>query len=266
MSSLPRILLAPNPSPMTMDGTRTYIVGRERPAVIDPGPRIRSHLDAIVSALDGRAPVAILLTHAHPDHADAALPLAELTGAPVMMARGAPHPLAGVARWIADGDRIDTDAGTLTAVATPGHAAEHLAFHWPEGNALFVGDAFMGGADTTLVAPPEGDLGAYLDTLDRVGELAVGTLYPAHGPEIADAAPAVERYRAHRRERIEQVARALAAGGAAHPDALVDAVYGPALHPGLRMAAAGSLGAILHHLRATGRVRVLADGTFTLAG
>lgn len=258
-------LLAPNPSPMTLDGTRTFIVGRERPVVIDPGPDDPAHLDAIARALGGVAPGAILLTHAHPDHADAALPLASRTGAPVMMARGALHSsVRDVARWLADGDEVETDAGTLRAVATPGHVPEHLAFHWIEPDTLFAGDAFMGGSDTTLVAPPEGDLAEYMRTLDRVGQLAPARILPAHGPPIDDPAAAVERYRAHRRERIEQVVRALGAAGPARPEQILDAVYGAALHPGLRLAAGGSLHAILAYLRATDRVRAHPGGTFSL--
>ena len=258
-----RTLLAPNPSPMTLDGTRTFVVGR---VVIDPGPDDAAHLDAIVDALDGKPPAAILLTHAHGDHSAAALPLARRTGAPVMMSRGALYPPfddAEVARWLADGDEVEADGGTLRAVATPGHAPEHLAFLW-NGDTLFAGDAFMGGSDTTLVAPPEGDLAAYLRTLDRVGEMAPAVILPAHGPPIEDAAAAVERYRAHRLERIEQVVRALRAAGPARPAEILDAVYGAALHPGLRTAAEGSLHAILAYLRAAGRVRALRGDTYTL--
>ena len=259
-----RTLLAPNPSPMTLDGTRTFVVGRERPAVIDPGPDDTAHLDAIVRALGGAAPVAILLTHAHPDHSDAAAPLAKRTGAPVMMARGALHPplRTGVARWLADGDEVATDAGTLRAVATPGHVPEHIAFLLDD--TLLAGDAFMGGSDTTLVAPPEGDLAAYMATLDRVEALAPARILPAHGPPIEDPLPAVRRYRAHRHERIEQVVRALRAAGPARPAQLLDAVYGAGLHPGLRRAAEGSLHAILAYLRATDRVRALPGDTFSL--
>lgn len=254
-------LLAPNPSPMTLDGTRTFIVGRERAAVIDPGPDHPAHLDAILRALDGRAPAVILLTHGHPDHAAAAGLLTARTGAPVRMARGALVPFQDVIpEWVEDGEQIATDAGVLHAVATPGHAPEHLCFLWTGGpaehdRALIAGDMFMGGADTTLVAPPEGDLSAYLASLDRLQALRPSVIHPAHGPPIADADAAIGRYRAHRAERIAQVVRALRQGGTAAPGELVDRVYGAELHPALRGAAEGSLRAILSHLAHTGRAR-----------
>lgn len=258
-------ILAPNPSPMTLDGTRTFIVGRERPAVIDPGPDDPSHLDAILAALDGRTPVAILLTHGHGDHSDAAPALATRTGVPVRMAAGG----LGVridelsARRLADGERIETDAGALTAVATPGHAPEHVCFLWTggpaeHGRALIAGDMFMGGGDTTLVAPPEGSLTDYLASLDRLQALRPGAIHPAHGPTIADGMEAIRRYRAHRARRTEQVVRALRHGPAA-PGELIDRVYGAELHPQLRGAAEGSLRAILAHLADTGRVRASGD-------
>ncbi|HEU0298955.1 MAG TPA: MBL fold metallo-hydrolase [Longimicrobium sp.] len=259
-------ILAPNPSPMTLDGTRTFVVGRERAAVIDPGPDDPAHLDAIVVALGGRAPAAILLTHTHVDHAEAARPLAARTGAPVMMAGGA---FGGermeelVSRWLMDGERIETDAGALAAVATPGHAPEHACFLWVDGppehdRALFAGDMFMGVGDTTLVAPPEGDLTAYLASLDRLERLRPSAIHPAHGPPIADGMEAIRRYRAHRAARIDQVVRALREGPAA-PGELIGRVYGAELHPGLRHAAEGSLRAILAHLSSTGRVEHRGD-------
>jgi glyoxylase-like metal-dependent hydrolase (beta-lactamase superfamily II) len=262
-------LLAPNPSPMTLDGTRTFIVGRERAAVIDPGPDDAAHLDAILRVLDGRAPAAILLTHGHPDHAAGAGLLSARTGAPVRMGRGAHQAFEDViAEWIEDGEQIATDAGVLHAVHTPGHAPEHVCFLWTGGppeheRALLAGDMFMGGGDTTLVAPPEGDLTQYLASLDRLETLRPSVIHPAHGPPIADGGEAIRRYRAHRGERIAQVVRALRQGPAA-PGELIDRVYGDTLHPGLRRAAEGSLRAILAHLADTGAVRPAAGERYSL--
>jgi len=191
------------------------------------------------------------------------------TGAPVRMGGGALAPLRlTVTGWLREDEQIATDAGVLHAVATPGHAPEHVCFLWTGGppeheRALFAGDMFMGGGDTTLVAPPEGNLTQYLASLDRLEALHPSTIHPAHGPTIPDGGAAIRRYRAHREERIEQVVRALRQGPAA-PGELIDRVYGDALHPGLRAAAEGSLRAILSHLAEAGRVRPSAGERYTL--
>lgn len=247
---------------MTMDGTRTYIVGRERPVVIDPGPTDESHLAETLNALRGIRPVAILLTHGHPDHSAGAARLASQTGAPVMMATGTLDPtvdVSGIARWIADGDEVATDVGPVRGIATPGHAPEHLAFFWhgtdaPAGGALFVGDLFMGEGDTTLIAPPEGDVAEYLRSLDVVLNLQPGVLLPAHGSPLHDSRATVERYRAHREARIEQVYNVLRENGAATAAQLVRKIYGPELHPGLVGAAEGSVQAMLEYLYAARRI------------
>ena len=241
----PRVVRAGNASPMTLDGTRTFIVGEREPVVIDPGPDDPAHLAAVEEALGGRTPVAILLTHDHADHAAAAPALAARTGAPVR--GGKEHPLP-------DGEEVIGDGGTIRAVATPGHAPHHCCFLWtgglaPARGALFVGDLFVGEGDTTLDAWPEGDVADYLRSLDRVEELAPEILYPAHGPPIADPAAAVRRYRAHRLARVRQVAEATRAGPGGDPDSLVDRVYGAALPPALREAAEGSIRAIVEYLR-----------------
>jgi glyoxylase-like metal-dependent hydrolase (beta-lactamase superfamily II) len=264
MTAIPhvRVLLAPNPSPMTLDGTRTYLIGQERPVVIDPGPADESHLRHTLDALGGVRPVAILLTHGHPDHSAGAVRLASRTGAPIMMAHGTLDPSLDadqVACWIANGDEIATEVGIVRAVATPGHAPEHLAFLWrgadaPAGGALFVGDLFMGEGDTTLIAPPEGDVAGYLHSLDTVLELQPGVLLPAHGPPLPDPRATVERYRAHREARIEQVCNVLREIGSATAAQLVRTIYGPELHPGLVNAAEGSIHAMLRYLQTMGRV------------
>lgn len=253
----PRVVRAANPSPMTLDGTRTFLVGRDRPVVIDPGPADPRHLERILQHLAGARPAAILLTHAHPDHAAGAPALARSTGAPLWLAPGgrSMESWAGeVGHPVRDGDQLRTDEGVLQAVATPGHAPEHMAFLWsgghaPPGGALFVGDLLMGEGDTTLVAPPEGDLGAYLRSLEVVERVGAGVLYPAHGPSLPDPAEAVGRFRRHRLERIRQVAELLRERPDATPAQLVDAVYGPRLHPELRRAAEGSLAAVMNYLQ-----------------
>lgn len=243
-----RIIRAANSAPLTLDGTRTHIVGRAAAAIIDPGPDLPGHLDAVAEAIGDGVVVSILLTHDHPDHADGAAALGERLGTPVRSARGGS---------LAEGDRIETDAGVLHALATPGHTPDHVAFHWSAGRAVFVGDLMLGGLDTALVAAPEGDLAAYLRSLDRVRDLDPEILYPAHGEAFTDPAAAVERYVSHRRERLERVRGALADAGAggASVDEVLTAVYGPELAPELRLAAAGATRAYLDFLAASGEAR-----------
>src|SRR5690606_5036745 len=125
---------------------------------------------------------------------------------------------------LADGDRLETDAGVLEVVATPGHTPDHVAFHWARGGAVFVGDLMLGGLETALVAAPEGDLGAYLASLERVRALGARVLYPAHGPPFADPAAALDAYARHREARLQQVLAALQRGAAGVGE-IVDAVY-----------------------------------------
>ncbi len=241
----PRRLRAPNPSPLTLDGTWTHLVGAHRVAVVDPGPDLPAHVDAIVDAVGGGRVAAILLTHLHPDHAGAAPNLSRRTGAPV---RCFGH------GTLAEGDVVETDQGPLTTLATPGHTADHAAFHWPAASAVFCGDLMLGGQDSALVAPPDGDLGRYLASLRRLRALEPSVIYPAHGEPFEDPRAALDRYVEHRSERLRQALDALAAGPAGL-DTLVDRVYGPALAPGLRAAAAGAMRAYLDHLCSEGRVR-----------
>jgi|DewCreStandDraft_5_1066085.scaffolds.fasta_scaffold06035_6 glyoxylase-like metal-dependent hydrolase (beta-lactamase superfamily II) len=257
MSDLPRglrVVAAANASPFTLDGTRTYIVGCERPVVIDPGPDDPAHVHAVVTALAGRRPVALLLTHAHPDHAAAAPALRARTGAPIALAPGAhqlPFPTDVVDWTIQPGDRWVTDAGPVEALPTPGHCPDHVAFLWQsdDGPTAFVGDLLLGQGDTTLVAAPEGDVVAYLESLDRLEAARPRWLLPGHGPPMADPAAAIARFRAHRRERVAQVARRLAAGATPDPATLARELYGPLPAP-LDRAAAASVEAILRALDA----------------
>lgn len=230
---------------MTLDGTRTYVVGQARVVVIDPGSSDPGHLDAVADTVGDGVVSAVVVTHAHPDHQDGADELAERFGCVVrMQKRGT----------LGDGDSLPTDAGPLEAVATPGHTADHVALHWPDERSLFCGDLMMGGHDTALVAPPEGRLGPYLASLRRVRELEPAVIYPAHGPPFRNPEQAIERYVRHREIRLEQVRRALT-GGIRSTDALLDAVYGDSLHPELRYVAAAALKAYLQHLQGLGQIR-----------
>jgi hydroxyacylglutathione hydrolase len=251
-----KVLRSDNPSPMTLDGTRTFIIGEQYPVVIDPGPADPAHLREIARVLKDSEVVAILLTHAHADHAAGAEALARVTGAPLCAAPGAhelPFPESLVGRWIEGRADFDTDAGRVRAIPTPGHSPDHLAFLWtgenaPPAGALFVGDLLLGEGDTTIIAEPEGDVDAYLRSLDRVAALAPTALYPAHGPPIEDPVPAVGRYRAHRLGRVRQVEEALRSRPGATADELVAVVYGDALPAELHGAAVGSVRAILGYL------------------
>jgi glyoxylase-like metal-dependent hydrolase (beta-lactamase superfamily II) len=249
-----RSVLAPNASPLTLDGTRTWIVGRDRVALIDPGSDDPAHIDALVDTLGDGALVAILVTHDHPDHMRGAAPLAERLDAPVRrFANGSIKP----------GDAVETDAGALVAIPTPGHTADHLAFHWPEKRAVFCGDLMMGGQDTALVAPPDGRLGPYLDSLERIRALEPEVIHPAHGPDFHDPGAAIRRYLAHRRERLQQVMDALRSGHGGDNDALREAVYGPELEETLHAWANAALKAYLQYLQGQGRVRRLGHGWVT---
>ncbi|MGH7461198.1 MAG: MBL fold metallo-hydrolase [Longimicrobiales bacterium] len=239
-----RVLLAPNPSPMTLLGTQTYLVGRERIAVIDPGPAITRHLDAIIAAVGDGVVTSVLLTHMHPDHADGAAELSARLRAP----------LRSGDQGLRDSQPIDTDAGVLSALFTPGHTADHYSFWWQKEDAIFCGDLMMGGLDTALVAPPEGDLGAYLASLERLATLRPRVIYPAHGPAIDDPGAALERYTRHRLQREAQVLAGLQQQAMTEAQ-LTDHVYGTQLDQELQPYARAAIDAYLEHLRKNGRVR-----------
>jgi glyoxylase-like metal-dependent hydrolase (beta-lactamase superfamily II) len=212
-----RRVLAPNPGPMTLEGTNTWVVGADPAIVIDPGPDDAGHLEA-VRAEAGRVGV-ILLTHRHPDHAPGAAPLARATGASVHAWRpeAAESPLAA-------GQELTAGDGTvLRAVHTPGHTPDHVVFFAPAARALFTGDAVLG-RGTSVIDPPEGDLGAYLRSLDAMIALHPRTLYPGHGPAAWAAVDKLEEYRSHREERERQVLEAMAEGPRT-PEEIVATVY-----------------------------------------
>jgi glyoxylase-like metal-dependent hydrolase (beta-lactamase superfamily II) len=240
----PRVVRADNAGLFALGGTRSYVVGRRRVAVVDPGPDDPAHLAALEEAVSRARSGVVLLTHGHPDHAAGAPTLARRTG---FALRG------GSA--LADGEEISTDGGTLRVVATPGHSRDHVAFYLVERSELLVGDLLLGEGSTTWVGEYAGCVADYLRSLDRVARLGPSRLLPAHGPPLDDPDEAVRRYRAHRTRRIRQVEEALGRlgsdldpAGAQALERLVHEIYGSDLPAGLREGARWSLRAILHHL------------------
>ena len=215
-------VLAPNPDIMTLDGTNTWVLrepGARRSVVVDPGPAIPAHLDAVAAAA-GEVGV-VLLTHHHADHAEAAREFAERMGCGV---RALDPAYRLGSEGLVDGDVVSVDGLEVRVVATPGHTADSLSFLLPAEGAVLTGDTVLG-RGTTVVAHPDGELGAYLGSLDRLHALAaaheVASVWPGHGPVVEDALGLLDFYIAHRRERLEQVAAALATLRAApHPEGI----------------------------------------------
>jgi len=236
-------VLAANPGIRELEGTNTWIVGDGPSIVIDPGPDDAGHLREVTREAGHLA--AILLTHDHPDHAPGAAALAEATGAPVYAAR----PPDGGQR-LRDGQRIVAGDMALTAVATPGHSPDHVAFVEERHRGLFTGDAVLG-RGTSVIDPPEGDLMAYLRSLQRMRELSPRVLYPGHGPVVFDGPGKLEEYVEHRAAREEQVLAALASGPRTAEE-IVPEIYGD--HPAeLHELAARSVLAHLIKLENEGR-------------
>jgi glyoxylase-like metal-dependent hydrolase (beta-lactamase superfamily II) len=220
-----RCVLAPNAGVMTLDGTNTWVLrepdGR-RSAVVDPGPLDDGHLDAV---LEQAGPVGVvLLTHGHLDHSEGATRLAERAGCGVRALDPA-HRLGD--EGLADGDVVDVDGLEVRVVGTPGHTADSLSFLLPAEDAVLTGDTVLG-RGTTVVAHPDGRLGAYLDSLRLLHRLAeersIARVWPGHGPVIDDALAVLDFYLRHRAERLDQVREAVQQG-ADTPWAVVETVY-----------------------------------------
>lgn len=258
-----RSIRADNPGPFTLSGTRTWILGVRRVAVIDPGPDVDDHVGAVVESLVGAHHVTVVLTHGHPDHtgavdallrrmADAPADASSHTrpdvssdGAPGVTVVGSGHPAA---RPLAEGERVETDAGDLVCVPTPGHTRDHLAFHHPEWETVFAGDLVLGSGDTTWVAEYPGCVADYLASLDRIEALAPRSIHPSHGPIIEDPGPLLRRYRAHREARIAAVKQVRSARPRAGFDEIYRRIYGDSVPNRVRSAAEASLRALLHHV------------------
>ena len=238
------VVLAPNPGPMTLDGTNTWVLrapGAEGAVVVDPGPLTEPHLTEVA----GCGPVdVVLLTHGHADHSAGARRFAELTGARVR-ALDPGHRLGG--EGLGEGDVVVGGGLEVRVWATPGHTADSLSFLLDD--AVLTGDTVLG-RGTTVVAHPDGVLGDYLTSLRRLRELGARTVLPGHGPELPSAGEAAERYLAHREARLEQV-QAAVAGGASSAADVVEVVYAD-VDRALWPAATLSVLAQLEHLRVTG--------------
>jgi glyoxylase-like metal-dependent hydrolase (beta-lactamase superfamily II) len=227
---LVRRVLAGNPSAFTFTGTQSYVVGAGGDvAVIDPGPLEEDHIAALLAVIGDAEVRAIVCTHTHQDHSPAAAPLAARTGAPVIgcapfnIADDGPRADASFDpgyrpdRVLADGERLSGDGWTLTAVATPGHTSNHLCYALEETGALFTGDHVMGWS-TSVVSPPDGDMTAYMASLQKLHERDDRIYYPAHGPAVTKPRQLVRGMIGHRRQREAQILRQIEGGTNRIPD------------------------------------------------
>ncbi|CAO4177341.1 MBL fold metallo-hydrolase [Methylorubrum aminovorans] len=278
LSPLVRRRICPNGGPFTASGTCSYIVGHGRVAVIDPGPAEAGHIEGLLASLEGERIAAIVVTHTHRDHSPGARLLQARTGAPIVGC--GPHRAARQLaenelpaldasadrehrpdRELADDESLTGEGWTLTAVATPGHTMNHLAFALPEENVLFSGDHVMAWS-TSIVAPPDGSMRAYMDSLDRLRERSETLYWPGHGGPVRDPRRFVRGLAAHRRQR-EAAIRARLEAGDHDIAAIVGTVY-QGLAPHLRGAAALSVFAHLEDLVERGLA--VTDGPPLLGG
>ncbi len=275
LSPLVARVLAPNPSPFTYTGTQTYLAGAHDVAVIDPGPDDPAHLAALTAAIAGRPVVAILCTHTHRDHSPAARPLSDATGAPIIgcapLTLDDDGPRADAAfdaayrpdRVLGDGDRVSGQGWTLEAVTTPGHTSNHLCFALSQEQALFTGDHVMGWS-TSVISPPDGDMSAYMRSMQRLLDRDDYVYYPAHGEPIDNPQRLVRGMMGHRKQREGQILRFLERNGtSAIPDMVAEMYKGvdPRLHP----AAGRSVLAHLIDLDGRGIAAPQPDGRWQIA-
>jgi len=265
LSPLVSRILAPNPGPFTFKGTGVYLVGTgEAVAVIDPGPDLAEHLSALKRAIGARRVSHILVTHSHRDHSPAAAALKAWSGAPVygLPDHTAPSRQEGAVDeahdhdfvpdvMVHDGMRIAGDGFVFECVATPGHTANHVCYALMEEKALFSGDHVMGWS-TSVVAPPDGDMGQYLASLEKLLARAETLYYPTHGSPVPEAKAWVRQLIAHRRAREAQILQALGTGGCDVMQLMLR-LY-PDIAPGLQRAAAHQINAHLLHLAEKGAV------------
>lgn len=273
VSPLVRRLIAPNPSPFTYTGTCTYIVGSGKVAVIDPGPASDDHVRAILRAVDGESVEHIVITHTHNDHSPGARALQQATGGTIVGCgafqpntdapeRGldASHDLDHAPQaQMYDGEELHGTGYTLQAIATPGHAANHLCFSLREENILFSGDHVMAWS-TSIVAPPDGDMQAYMTSLNKVLARPENCYLPGHGAPVREPHAYVQGLAQHRREREEAILQRLSEGDSDIPT-MVQNIY-KGLDPRLHRAA--GLSVLAHLVDLTQRGLVRTDGPATL--
>jgi glyoxylase-like metal-dependent hydrolase (beta-lactamase superfamily II) len=266
LSPLVRRVVCNNPGPFTFTGTCTYIIGRGEVAILDPGPDDAVHVAALLDAVRGETVSHVVLTHTHRDHSPAARALAEKTGAlvvgcaPFVAKPGAPSGLDSShdtayapVRVLADGDLVEGPGFTLEAIATPGHASNHVAYALREENALFSGDHVMAWS-TSIVAPPDGSMSDYMASLDKLKGRPETIYWPGHGGPVTDPPRYLRALAHHRRLREIAILNRIEAGDGRIPD-MVDRIY-ENLDPRLKGAAALSVLAHLEALVARGLVRV----------
>lgn len=248
-SALARFILAPNPGPMSLDGTNSYVLqapGHRSAVVVDPGPLEEGHLRALAACGDVDL---ILVTHRHADHTAGAARLQELTGAPVRAAD--PAHCHGGGQPLRDGEVIHAAGVEITVLATPGHTSDSVCFHLPGDGvrgSVLTGDTILG-RGTTMLDFPDGTLGSYLATLDRLEALGPAIVLPAHGPVLPSLEAVARDYRLHRQDRLDQIRVALdRLGRDATAGEVADAVYVDVV-PSVRRAAEQSVAAQLHYLR-----------------
>lgn len=276
LSPLVSRLIAPNSGPFTFTGTCSYLIGRDTLMVIDPGPEIDLHLTALINAIAGRPVSHIVVTHTHRDHSPLARQLSALTGAPIWGC--APHwaarPLLegevnlldasadrahAPARILREGDLVEGDGATLQTIETPGHTMNHLAFALREEGALFSGDHVMGWS-TSIVAPPDGDMGSYMASLDKLKTREDIVYWPGHGGPIDQPQRVVRGMLTHRRQRETAILNRLVAG-----DRLISEIV-PKIYEGLSPALhkAAALSVFAHMEDMIQRKLVVSDGPATL--
>lgn len=261
-------IVANNPSPFTFKGTNTYLVGTKDLALIDPGPEDQAHLEAILKAIGPRRLTHILLTHTHRDHTDGLPALIAATGAKTVgfgrraAQRGSKRTSPSGSEFVdkdfipdvplADGQRLDGDGWSFTALHTPGHAPDHLCFALEGTSILLSGDHVMGW-NTSVVAPPEGNMAAYISSLERLTERGDAVYFPGHGGQVSEPQRLVKAYLLHRRMREQSILACIRQGNAT-VRTIVPVVY-KGLDPKLLNAASLSVLAHVEHLMERGLVR-----------